>query len=533
MVEMPEIQINQKVVFDFTAENSGATATSISSKVKLQLQLRNAVYCTTEFLNCTIAARIIDDCIKTKTRVIFGVCKKNNMANTFGINGKELRFLSSVISDVAEALANHEMNNPVTNQTNAQPAAAQMSITSEVIRSEGSDSECSQLFKYSWNNNVHHTHIDLNCGLQTSKVKTKFLGNSLDIYPLGRTPLKLKRDGVILELTPPPTKVNNLIFGRTWVDNPGEMVLTNLTTGDKVVLYFQPCGWFGAGRYEVDGYVYNSAEEPKTLMTGKWNTALSYQPCDLEGEPLPVTDLKEQMLNLDTTSETEKGKNADNASDSNDEIKSFHSSSVTKATQMAAGREQAMKMEGLSFSNKLKTCLQSVCPMNLKPVIVTSSMINPIFPTCFDILSYIWIFIAVISDVNWISTMMKYITGLKHMSSAILGEARYYILEHPLGTLPMRDTHLKAVLEATIEMDLDELHKTKPNYLGCGYDVGFSPPGRCSSPFGIINCTRGDSTSEPYIAAHNLLLAHVSAVTLYCEKYKVCFLPCSQFKTIQ
>jgi hypothetical protein len=36
---------------------------------------------------------------------------------------------------------------------------------------------------------------------------------------------------------------------RTWVDSPGEMVLTNLTTGDKVLLYFQPCGSFG---YDID-----------------------------------------------------------------------------------------------------------------------------------------------------------------------------------------------------------------------------------------------------------------------------------------
>ena len=57
--------------------------------------------------------------------------------------------------------------------------------------------------------------------------------------------MTLKRDGVVLDLVPPPTKVNNLIFGRTWVDSLGEMILTNLTTGDKVVLYFQPCGWFG------------------------------------------------------------------------------------------------------------------------------------------------------------------------------------------------------------------------------------------------------------------------------------------------
>ncbi|KAG4145404.1 hypothetical protein ERO13_D05G095160v2 [Gossypium hirsutum] len=97
----------------------------------------------------------------------------------------------------------------------------------------------------------------------TSKLKTKFLGNSLDVYPVGRTRVTLKRDGVVLDLVPPPTK----------------MIMTNLTTGDKVVLYFQPCGWFGAGRYEVDGYVYNAAEEPKILMTGKWNESMSYQPC--------------------------------------------------------------------------------------------------------------------------------------------------------------------------------------------------------------------------------------------------------------
>ncbi|KAG4145401.1 hypothetical protein ERO13_D05G095040v2 [Gossypium hirsutum] len=115
-----------------------------------------------------------------------------------------------------------------------------------------------------------------------------------------KTRVTLKRDGVVLDLVPPPTKVNNLIFGRTWVDSPGEMIMTNLTTGDKVVLYFQPCGWFGAGRYEVDGYVYNAAEEPKILMTGKWNESMSYQPCDMEGEPLQGTELKEVWHVADT-----------------------------------------------------------------------------------------------------------------------------------------------------------------------------------------------------------------------------------------
>ncbi|KAJ4969499.1 hypothetical protein NE237_016200 [Protea cynaroides] len=52
-----------------------------------------------------------------------------------------------------------------------------------------------------------------------------------------------------------------------------------------------------------------------------------------------------------------------------------------------------------------------------------------------------------------------------------------------------------------------------------GYDLGMFPPGRCSSPFGK-NCTSGNSTTEPYIATHNIILAHASATRLYKEKYQ-------------
>ncbi|KAK9733674.1 hypothetical protein RND81_04G083400 [Saponaria officinalis] len=52
-----------------------------------------------------------------------------------------------------------------------------------------------------------------------------------------------------------------------------------------------------------------------------------------------------------------------------------------------------------------------------------------------------------------------------------------------------------------------------------GYDAGNLPPGRCSSPFGVGKCSQGNSTTEPYIAAHNILLAHASATKLYKDKY--------------
>jgi len=53
------------------------------------------------------------------------------------------------------------------------------------------------------------------------------------------------------------------------------------------------------------------------------------------------------------------------------------------------------------------------------------------------------------------------------------------------------------------------------------YDIGIFPPTRCSDPFGVKKCTIGDSSAEPYIAAHNTILAHASVFSLYKEKYQV------------
>ncbi|KDP28151.1 hypothetical protein JCGZ_13922 [Jatropha curcas] len=53
-----------------------------------------------------------------------------------------------------------------------------------------------------------------------------------------------------------------------------------------------------------------------------------------------------------------------------------------------------------------------------------------------------------------------------------------------------------------------------------GYDLGITPPGRCSPPFGIGHCYKGNSSYEPYLAAYHMLLAHASTVRLYRNKYQ-------------
>ncbi|EFJ32062.1 hypothetical protein SELMODRAFT_87259 [Selaginella moellendorffii] len=54
------------------------------------------------------------------------------------------------------------------------------------------------------------------------------------------------------------------------------------------------------------------------------------------------------------------------------------------------------------------------------------------------------------------------------------------------------------------------------NFVVTGYDLGVEAPGRCS----ILGCLRGNSATEPYIVAHNVLLSHAAAVDVYRKKFQ-------------
>ncbi|KAF3631415.1 Furcatin hydrolase [Capsicum annuum] len=56
-------------------------------------------------------------------------------------------------------------------------------------------------------------------------------------------------------------------------------------------------------------------------------------------------------------------------------------------------------------------------------------------------------------------------------------------------------------------------------FTSTGYDSGSLAPGRCSAWMNS-NCSAGNSGTEPYIAGHNILLAHAAAAKLYRQKYK-------------
>lgn len=63
----------------------------------------------------------------------------------------------------------------------------------------------------------------------------------------------------------------------------------------------------------------------------------------------------------------------------------------------------------------------------------------------------------------------------------------------------------------------------EPNFLvPLGYRSGIYPPCRCSGPLALVQCSDGDSEKEPFVAAHNIILAHAAAVDIYRTKYQVC-----------
>ncbi|KAG9450201.1 hypothetical protein H6P81_010166 [Aristolochia fimbriata] len=53
-----------------------------------------------------------------------------------------------------------------------------------------------------------------------------------------------------------------------------------------------------------------------------------------------------------------------------------------------------------------------------------------------------------------------------------------------------------------------------------GYDLGQGPPARCSVHLQNTTCSVGNSSTEPYIAAHNILLSHAAAATTYKAKFQ-------------
>lgn len=107
----------------------------------------------------------------------------------------------------------------------------------------------------------------------------------MEIFPLGGCHLILKKTNEHFSWRKVTTSVNNLIYGKLWIDHYGDMIVTNHSTGDQCTITFKPAGWRGKGQYEISGKVNPAGKDPITHeISGHWNDRIVSKPVSQDGQ---------------------------------------------------------------------------------------------------------------------------------------------------------------------------------------------------------------------------------------------------------
>ncbi|XP_053323281.1 oxysterol-binding protein-related protein 1 isoform X2 [Spea bombifrons] len=104
--------------------------------------------------------------------------------------------------------------------------------------------------------------------------KLKFWGKSVEAEPKGIITLELPKHNESYTWTNPTCCVHNIIVGKLWIEQYGNMEITNHKTGEKCILNFKPCGLFGKELHKVEGYIQDKSKKKLCCLYGKWTECL-------------------------------------------------------------------------------------------------------------------------------------------------------------------------------------------------------------------------------------------------------------------
>ncbi|KAM8966778.1 oxysterol-binding protein-related protein 1 isoform 2-T2 [Pelodytes ibericus] len=104
--------------------------------------------------------------------------------------------------------------------------------------------------------------------------KLKFWGKSVEAEPKGIITLELLTHNEAYTWTNPTCCVHNIIVGKLWIEQYGNMEITNHKTGEKCILNFKPCGLFGKELHKVEGYIQDKSKKKLCCLYGKWTECL-------------------------------------------------------------------------------------------------------------------------------------------------------------------------------------------------------------------------------------------------------------------
>ncbi|RWS31220.1 oxysterol-binding protein-related protein 3-like protein, partial [Leptotrombidium deliense] len=107
---------------------------------------------------------------------------------------------------------------------------------------------------------------------QDIRIKSKFWGKSMEIIPFGTVHVFLKRTESHYRWNKVTTCVHNIFKGQRWVDQYGEMTITDGELRCK--LTFVKASYWSNKKHEISGVITNRTGEIIERIYGKWNEAI-------------------------------------------------------------------------------------------------------------------------------------------------------------------------------------------------------------------------------------------------------------------
>ncbi|KAB5579057.1 hypothetical protein PHYPO_G00190350 [Pangasianodon hypophthalmus] len=104
--------------------------------------------------------------------------------------------------------------------------------------------------------------------------KLKFWGKSVEAEPRGIITLELPKHKEAYTWTNPTCCVHNIIVGQLWIEQYGNVEVTNHKTGERCSLTFKSCGLFGKELHKVEGYILDKSKKKICAIYGKWTECL-------------------------------------------------------------------------------------------------------------------------------------------------------------------------------------------------------------------------------------------------------------------
>ncbi|KAL0119238.1 hypothetical protein PUN28_009669 [Cardiocondyla obscurior] len=114
---------------------------------------------------------------------------------------------------------------------------------------------------------------------QEFTMASKFRGKYLQVIPLGTAHLEFNSGQQHYTWRKVTTTVHNIIVGKLWVDQSGDMDIVNHKEGIKCHLKYIPYSYFSRdSQRKVKGVVMNSNKEVKWVVQGTWDSKIEIAP---------------------------------------------------------------------------------------------------------------------------------------------------------------------------------------------------------------------------------------------------------------